>query len=122
MSTSAVGTAWVTADVNGVVTELIRWTENSTISKSKSATPGFIADEGADVTLEWRLLTSNSTIRVKINEITYTYSMIEELKVEVPQCLVVFECKTEAEAEALASTLLDQGSSVYTRKTILNTV
>jgi hypothetical protein len=121
MSTNATGTVWVTANVNGVITELARWTENSTTSKPKSATPEFIAEAGADVTLEWRLLTSNSTIRVKINEITYTYSMIEEIKVEVPQCLVVTECKTEEEAEALANTLIGQGSSVYIRKTILNT-
>jgi hypothetical protein len=115
MSENATGTSWVTAECDGTVTEISRWTENSTASTPKSATPEYSGSIGKDVTLQWRLLTSNAAIRVKIKDITYTYTLIEDT-VNVPQYLVVVECETQEEADALVANLVDQGATVYTRK------
>lgn len=117
MAATAKGTCWVTAKAGDKSTEIARWTTNSTASVPMSATPGFIGNEGEDVTIEWRLITSLGSVRVKINNLTYTYSLIESGEVDVPECLVVVECKTQEEAVALAANLADQGANVYTRKT-----
>jgi len=110
------GTCWVTAKVGTKSTEIARWTTNSTVAVPMSATPTFVGGEGENVTLEWRLLTSAASLRVKINNLTYTYSTVGGNTIDTPECLVVVECKTQAEATALAATLADQGANVYTRK------
>jgi hypothetical protein len=116
MAATAKGTCWVTAKVGTKSTELIRWTSNSTVAVPMSATPAFVGNIGEGITIEWRLLTSVAGTRVKINNLTYTYSTVDDGEVDVPECLVVVECKTQKEADALALNLADQGANVYTRK------
>lgn len=117
MSATAKGTCWVTAKTGSQSAEIARWTTNSTASVPMSATPKFVGNVGEDVTIEWRLVTSLGSVRVKINNLTYTYSLIDGGEVDVPECLVVVECETQEEATALALNLADQGANVYTRKT-----
>jgi len=116
MASTVKGICWVTAKVENKSTEITRWTTNSTTAVPMSATPAFIGGEGESITIEWRLLTSVASVRVKINKLTYTYSVVDGDTVDTPECLVVVECKTQAEATALAATLADQGANVYTRK------
>jgi len=113
----ATATAWVTTEVNGVVVVLADWTEVEINYMPKSATPGFIAKDGESVVLKWNLKTSNSAIRAKMKDLTYSYT-VKDIVEEVAECLVVVECENQEEADAIAQSLVDKGANVYTRKTI----
>ncbi|MDD2299108.1 MAG: hypothetical protein PHU69_05640 [Fermentimonas sp.] len=116
MAATAKGTCWVTAKAGSQTTEIARWSTSSITSVAMSATPAFVGNVGEDVTIEWRLLTSLASVRVKINNLTYSYTTIDGGVVDVPECLVVVECETQEEATAIATSLADQGANVYTRK------
>jgi hypothetical protein len=113
----ATATGWVTTDVNGVTAVLATWTETEIVYTPKSATPGFTAPEGQDLILKWNLKTSNSTSRAKMKDLTYTYTP-KEVAVEDSECLVVIECESIEEADAVAESLSELGATVYTRKAI----
>lgn len=114
-ATGATATAWVTTDISGVTAVIANWTETGTAYKPKSATPGFIAEEGKDVVLKWNLKTSDATKRAKMKDLTYTYTVTAPEPIDA-ECLVVIECETQEEADALATSLADKGANVYTRK------
>ena len=117
MSSKATGTSWVTADVDGVITELARWTEAKTDATPKGATTSLTAGIGKSVKLTWRLITSSSAIRVKIKDVTYSYTVKSEEN-KVAQWLVVVECSSQEEASAKAAELAGKGVTVYTRTTV----
>jgi hypothetical protein len=112
-------TSWVVTDVGGVEAVLANWTETSVAYQPKTAQPGFLGEVGKGVTFRWKLKTSEYSSKARMKDLTYTYTLVDEvIPPEKAQCMVVVECETEEEANAIAESLAGQGADVYTKKII----
>lgn len=100
----------VTAEVNGVDTELGEWSETSVLPKyvQKAITPAFLAEEGKEIILRFHLKTSNAAFKAYMSVCACKYSVVEpEPPVDEPdgntggdaQVLIFIECSSDIDVE-----------------------
>jgi len=101
------GTAWIIATVDGVETEIARWTDSTIAWTPKNSNPAFLAQAGKSVTLQVFLSSSSNTYkaRMKVFSYSYRYKPVEDPEPEPTPARIQINCTSDTDAKNLAEDL-----------------